>query len=561
MDDHDRLDIDQLDRIWDRIATGERQLAAEEDSMTDTMLHLHRLHDRDATISTMHPAIDRAWTRTAPRVGSITRPTQVKPTRIAWVALGSRPVSAVATFGLIALIALSGYLAIGANQHATPIPVPTPNYRLLVADDHGMLLREIDPITLADRPAGTRLSFARAASPVADDGDGDSISWTASADGRTLVGLLQKRIETLEPFVPDPITVIVVDAATGRERRRFELETQIVAGPQISGDGTRLAVESDGGWRVDPPPTSVESFVVPRWDIYDLTTGSILSNVRAINDRDPLGAGSGWLDRTGARFYRLAVDGTAKFRDPWTIQLVAHDTATGQEVARTDLPGVIARYGPPSASADAATCAITETPTGSAPETSIGDDWQTELPAIEISPDGATMAIVNSKAEQLTVVDLGTMQITTSTALDPGVAASTPAPVVTEGPTACASAVDHAQIAAFTADGSQLIVGGFAIPTDGRVNALATDATLVRIDIASGAVAARATRPAHEVPFVLPYGAGAPDGENVYVRTYDARDADSTFQRLDAETLAVEAERSSSSLEGIGVIVVVVPSE
>ena len=188
-----------------------------------------------------------------------------------------------------------------------------------------------------------------------------SLRWHASTDGSTLVGTGTESVL----YKGEP--VVVLDAATGRERTRFEppLATRVVG---MSADGGRLVLVLSQS-SVTPPRSE--------WYVLDTRAGRTLSTV----EMEGWEHGRSWLAPDAAtvyRIFRLGARGNAPV-------LVAFDLATGGERGRLELPD-------PSAA------------------------------AIELSPDGRRFALIDAAGSEVTVVEAARLAIerVVPTALDGG---------------------------------------------------------------------------------------------------------------------------------------------
>ena len=179
---------------------------------------------------------------------------------------------------------------------------------------------------VSDAPEGQQL-LPLAEATLADRSDAQVVSldapaWAASADGSTLASLVYTR----DPGRPaDDVTVVVRDARTGNERSRFQAPMDVV-GPVLNRDGTLLVAVS----RDEPT----------EWWALETATGAVRGHVEL--------SGSGWhtytIDPEAHRLYLLESDLPIEPlpNQPRSVALSVRDLGTGGEIARVELPDVLA---------------------------------------------------------------------------------------------------------------------------------------------------------------------------------------------------------------------------
>ena len=334
----------------------------------------------------------------------------------------------------------------------------------------------LDPATLRDEPGGA--AFSGSAPWL----------WAASADGLTLV--------SIDAPLTRPTTVTVYDARSGQVRGRFQAADG-AADPLLSADGTRLVVQAadtrDG------------------WDVFDTGSGRRLSHISAdFEVGNPWLFANVWLDPAGRRLYRLAFGEAA---GPAPVQLVAFDTGSGREVGRMALPNVLGQD-------------ISYTA------------GKLLIPAVAISPDSRTIAVVHADEDAMTLVDATrlaverTVPLTRSRGLLDRLLGLVPLAPQAAVAKSFSGAIKQA---VFSPDGQRLYV--FGQWSDTRVVETAfASLGLTVVNVATGRIVA-------SLPTVSPLAGvlPAPNGRDVYAYTTDSN---TTLLRLDATDLAREAERT-----------------
>jgi len=380
--------------------------------------------------------------------------------------LGSLRAVAHAGCALTALTAL--LLLVGSSPFAradVPSTVTAdPPYALFAAPD-GKPDVPLDPETLADLPNA----------PAQDLGD-PYPDWVLSADG------------SVSARVDQSSGVIAIRSGlTGPVRRRIH-PTATVFAQAISRDGSRLLTQV-------PMSCSPSGCTAPVWYVYDTADGRLVSTVTG--DDQGYG-GDALLDPAGRRLYRPTFARGGRAAGPWALQLVAYDLtdAAGRELGRLTLPAVPAGIWYARV--------VDQTPV-----------QETLMPAIALSPDGKTIAVVHADTDALTLIDAGALRVERT------VAVARPASRarrlfgwlgLAPQPAEAKFMNGRSLSAVFAADGRLLYVYG----AEGTVGAATTDVSerglgLRAIDPATGAIVGEALG-GQEFDAVVP----APDGRAVY---------------------------------------------
>jgi hypothetical protein len=271
------------------------------------------------------------------------------------------------------------------------------------------------------------------------------------------------------------------------------------------------------------------------WHTYDTRSGELVGSTTA---PDPL---NGWplmFAPDGTKAYEpvYALDpGKTVYSQPgpWPLSIVAYDLIAGTELTRVEVPGVVG---------------------GNWPGDTDGGGYlgYFENPAIALSPDGATIAVIDTAMESLTIVDTLDMSVQRVTPIhEPtswltdaltwlGVAPRSAQAKVSEG---------QSREAHWSADGRSLFVTGYETRlTDDPAGMTGSGYGLTRIDAMTGAIlASQWDGQIIEGPLMIV----APDGLSLYVvmttrpwweATADAQ-PEYILYRLDPESFSVLAER------------------
>lgn len=381
-------------------------------------------------------------------------------------------------------------------------------------------LRAIDPDSLADDAAVDPLEFQGQWPPLA-----------VSADGSTFVVVHNEEVVRDDGGLDKP-AIVVLDGMHGAERTRIPLTEPLTQAfdPKLSADGRRLVVT--GGIQCDPYGCSDQVF-----QAFDTASGRLLAAITVSGDpvwpvmMDPAG------ERLYVPTYRIPEDATptTDLRDapgPWPLRIAAYDLTSGERGGELVLDDVMV---------------------GNWQEGQIGAMplMQTMRPGIALSPDGATIAVVDASLGSVTAVDTGTMTVVGTRPLHEqesfvgralrwiGILPHQANAKAMEGTTLTAI---------FSHDSKQLYVIGNTIEVGKTVEDISGHGLgVLRVDLASGAVTDHVLD-GRDIAAVLP----TPDGRAVYVMYpktpwWAARTAfaghENVLERLDGPTLRSTASR------------------
>jgi len=418
-------------------------------------------------------------------------------------------------------VCLVSLLLLGLALPATMTTANQPDdnrisYDLYAVTDHGRGYQPLDPLTLGD---------IEGAGPVTFNTDWPGVA--ISADGSTAV--------MIDPsHVPLEEWISVRDGLDGPERLAIDVE-EAVYNPRLSADGSRvIAWSSDYG--CSPYGCGERVFYT-----YDTRTGELISTVRVDLNYyvwpdmiDPAG------ERLYIPFYEAppppsypatpTPPGISE-TGPWPLQIAVYDLTTGKEIERITVPNVLA---------------------GTWRDITITHSYASQVvrPAISLSPDGATIAVVDAPMETLTLIDTGTLEVvathaiheresTTGRLLDwLGITPRIAAAKVSEGRSLTAS---------FSVDGRHLYLTGTEMAVGETVEEFTgVGLGVTMIDMATGEIVRTALED-QVVNGVIP----SPDGRWMYVLSpetpwweeADGEVAGELLRRLDAGTLELLAER------------------
>ena len=398
-------------------------------------------------------------------------------------------------------------LWIASSNRCAPPAAPLP----VVLWAAGNAYWPLDPLTLEKANDAVPLTIGH-----------DWPNMAVSADGSTFV-VINSTQGPLEDWI------IVHDRVGGPQCVAITPE-EAVFNPRLSTDGSRLIVEP--GLMCGPSGCGERV-----WYTYDAHSGDLVSTTR-VEVGDPV-----WpdlIDPAGERLYypfherpplssSTPAPASLSVEGPWPLQIAAYDLATGQEVARTAIPDVLA---------------------GSWQGESIDQAYvgEMEQPAIALSPDGSRIAVIDAAIEALTLIDTETLAVVETLPITRpestwhnalvwlGIAPQTAQAKVSEGRTISAT---------FSADGQHLYLTGYEMEIGDTIEDIDGHGLgLMRIDVNSGEITAEALA-GHAAEIVIP----SPDGQSVYVQRseepwWDNDSPNYVLQRLDAETLESLAERS-----------------
>jgi hypothetical protein len=427
------------------------------------------------------------------------------------------------------LIAL--FLLLVATPANTAVAVQSDDraaFTLFAAVDEGRQYRPIDPLTLEDMTTAEPLVFDREWTNMAVSGDGSAFVVIDPAQG------------PLEDWIS------VRDGVNGPERLTITTE-EAVFNPRLSDDGARLVVEP----QLICGPSGCDERV---WYTYDTNTGELISTIRS-DAGDPV-----WpdlIDPAGQRLYQPFYEGPPPPTypatptpvhisevGPWPLQIAAYDLTTGHEVDRITVPDVFAGSWQ-----------------GESAE-SVSAMYVGEIvhPAIALSPDGTTIAVVDAPMETLTLIDTATLEIVETP--DVHASESLTSRLLTwlgiAPRTAQAKASEGRMLSAtFSVDGQHLYLSGNEIEIGDTIEDITGHGFgLLQIDVNNGEITGEALTGA-ELADVIP----SPDGRSLYALgpktpwwESDGQSPDYVLYRLDAQTLEPLAERTFSSWPNIELI-------
>jgi len=295
------------------------------------------------------------------------------------------------------------------------------------------------------------------------------------------------------------ITIRVIDTSTGMVRTRFHPQRGPLAIQTVSDDGSRLGVLLTAGAH-------------PSWLTLDGRTGKVLRSINLPDFccREPL------LDASGSRLY--LAESTAAHQ----LSVAAFDLASGTQLASLTLPSV------PAGS------------WGAGP--GITQYW---APGLAISPDGQQLAVLDGRADTLTVIDTPSMKVASIRSIAPprgalerlgALLGLTPTTAEAKGLREGATYTLR-----FSRDGRSLYLLGSRASVDAS-HETHTDLGIERIDVASGEL--RATDLSGRAVW---WRDEAADGSALYAVTSafaGEEDCPCILQRLDPTTLDVTATRT-----------------
>jgi hypothetical protein len=339
-----------------------------------------------------------------------------------------------------------------------------------------------------------------------------------SADGSTGVAVEH----TAGRAHPDPAKawVVVADVPNGAERARFHPPVSGLA-VGLSADGARLL------WQPFPLPMGIYPPPVD-WYVLDTANGAVVGR---IYDKDnACFRQSAIFDPAGERLYCVGDPTHAVGEGIAPLRILAYDVNgdAGRPSGELALPGAL----------------IGQRATGKAA-------WELVEPALALSPDGRTLAVVHAETDTITLIDAASLTVEkTFTPRHPGnfwdwLGLSVPA---AEAKGEMSGMIRQA---VFSADGrflyifSQELARGSEEPPAER--------GLRLVDLERELIPAEAL-PDHQIQWVYPapdgsiFVFGASDGD---LHPYEIRESSSSLLwRLDGTTLAVLAERAFAGYRG-----------
>lgn len=400
---------------------------------------------------------------------------------------------------LAAVLLLAALSACHAAAIVSPVPgAGTVHFYL---DDTFLAekLVPLDPVTLADRTGGNALP-----------------AMLVSADGSTGVAV-ETTAGRANPD-PDRSWVVVHDLPRRTERGRFHPPVSGLAAG-LSAGGERLLWQPFPLPPVYPPPVE--------WYVLDAAGGAVIGHVQ---DKDnACFRQSAILDPAGDRLYCVADPALGGAAGLQPLRIVAYDVAVGATVAELVLPDV----------------AIGETAADN------GTAWNLIEPAVALSPDGRTLAVVHAGADVITLIDAAAPAVERTIELDDqpnlldllGLRAT-----AAHAKGIAAATIRHA---AFSHDGRFLYIFSQQLRPDGE-EAVAGRGLRV-VDLARGRVTAEAL-PEHQIQWVMP----AADGSVYAFGTTEERlgpheireSSPLMLWRLDGRTLELLAQRPFTGYRG-----------
>ncbi len=400
---------------------------------------------------------------------------------------------------MIAWLAIALSQLVGCAPGGGAAEAAAVDYTLILTDPFTDAAVQLDPLTLADAGDAPPLGL-----------------W--SADGRMAVTTVAEAGRA--NLDPDRTWVVIHDLPAGVERARFHPPVSGLAAA-LSGDRTRLLWQPTPPLSVYPPPVD--------WYMLDTTDGAVVGHVK--DDDNACFRQSALLSPVGDRLYCLVDLALNELSGPQPVRIVYYETT-----------GV-----------DSTTAPVDKPPVTVALETRIGQrpnadqtGWELLEPALALSPDGATLAVVHADADRLTLLDAADLSIFQSLDLQPPVSNFLDL-LALSAHTAHAKGEMSGTLrhAVFSADGRRLYVfSQVLISPDEPPPA---ERGLWVVDLARGRVIAEGLSD-YQIQWVVP----APNGSAYVYGTADERlhpyeirqTSASVLWRLDGATLDVLSERA-----------------
>ena len=416
-----------------------------------------------------------------------------------WKALISRGL--IGGWGVIVLGLLVSCTPAGGAAEAAPV-----DYTLILSDPFTNTAVRLDPLTLT----------GSGDAPLAD-------LW--STDGRTGISVVAEAGRANPD--PEKTWIVIHDLAGGAERARFHPPVAgIISG--LSADGRRLL------WQPFPLPVGVYPPPVD-WYVLDTAGGTVVSHV--VDKDSACFRQSALLAPDGRRLYCLVDPALNEISGSQLIRIATYDV--------TKPTNPTAPVGNPAAEV------ILETRIGQQPNAN-QTGWELLEPALALSPDGATLAVVHADADRLTLLDAANLSITQSLDLHSPVSnlldllGLSARPAHAKGETS--GTLRHA---VFSADGRRLYVYSQVLTLPDEPPP--AERGLWLVDPARGRVAAAALGD-YQIQWVVP----APDGSIFVYGTADdslfaheiRETSPSLLWRLDGTTLDVLAKREFTGYRG-----------
>lgn len=531
--------INRLDRFWETFLGNAGGPGVIEPDLASTVHRLYALDDASAPDAAFVHRLELHLVETGRAADDGRSEVSAPAMHLASLAVDRpawrrrQPLEMAAALLLLLAVGFAAYgtwLLAGPTASPSPPAPESPVVALYVSDAAGRGLQPLDPFTLQDLPAADDPLAALGSPPAMPEPHGWPSTFLASAGGATVVRI-DYRIDVSSP--PSDFTVTVMDGRSGTVRTRFShqgLYDGIYILPLLSADGSRLLIPNEYFYN-NIPGTDPGLFV------YDTKDGRLVSTVGPI-----LGGRSAALDRfivspDGSRLYALTL-----------VCLAPGIVAAGTPVA--DQPAGGCANSPVLASYDLATGELA----GVLQLTALVQGRPSEvfhMPAAALSPDGRRMAFVQANGSTLTFVDTERMAIDRTVLL--GIGGRRPAPTPASDP--IEQALNPPLVtgaAVFSPDGEQI----FVLWDRSYVNDLSL--RLQTVDLAAGAITAdvvidQMARPLTTTGQLDSMLLPSPDSESLYILSPALPPGPNPnvppdlrpwlLRRLDADTLAVEAER------------------
>lgn len=212
------------------------------------------------------------------------------------------------------------------------------------------------------------------------------------------------------------------------------------------------------------------------WIVYDTYTGQKVSEIRT-SERAPTIELQGTLSADGQQIYFLSVPAKLGTPAPWSTTLIAFDLATGAEVRRVELPGVLAGMWDTGESFQVPNGCFTDT--SGDPITTVPEQ-ESLNPAMAVSSSGDQIAIVHADSDTVTVVDTVSFQVISTVAFN---RTELPASTIEAQ---CDKSSERTRYAVYSSDEDALFITGADRRLQENDHAAYTDFGLLRVELSSG---------------------------------------------------------------------------